>query len=157
MYKIQSLGNNYGMKNIVIVCLGTTKIVGDSLAPRVGQRLREQNVPVFVYGTQEKQINSLNYKEYYSFIERQHCNDIIIVVDATLGQPDMVGKIVLSKLGIKPGGAFEDKRNRIGDIGIMAIVGSSQGDRLANLNSVSEQTLQLLEKKTIELIQAIAV
>ncbi|MDE7349057.1 MAG: spore protease YyaC, partial [Clostridia bacterium] len=38
------------MKNLVFLCIGTTKIIGDSIGPKVGDRLKENGVNAYVYG-----------------------------------------------------------------------------------------------------------
>ena len=49
-------------ENVVVVCIGSEKIAGDSLAPLVGDELRERYaVKNFVYGTTDESINGRNY------------------------------------------------------------------------------------------------
>ena len=140
------------MKNLAIICLGTTKIKGDSVGPLIGQKLKNINAPFYIYGTQNRQINALNYRDYFAFIEKQHQNDLIIVVDATLGEKNKIGQIVLCENGIKPGGAFDESRSRIGDIGIMAVVGDSEGERLENLKNVQDSMIEFMVKNISELL-----
>ena len=40
--------------------MGTTKIIGDSVGPKVGDRLRENNIEAFVYGNSQRQVTAIN-------------------------------------------------------------------------------------------------
>lgn len=124
-------------RDVVIVCFGTNAISGDALGPAVGTLLtKKYNVPAFVYGTDEAQINGKNMQEWMSFIKSVHENSLLIAVDASLGSKDKVGQIVLRDDGVCPSGVT-GKSRRFGDVGILGIVAQKQGDPLMQLMSVS--------------------
>lgn len=140
------------MKKLVFVCIGTTRVVGDSVGPRVGDMLKTRRVRAYVYGTTAHQITALNVQEYAQMIAKRHSNDIVVVVDSTLGRMEDIGTIKLTDQGILPGGAFSSKRKRIGDIGVMAIVGDSQSDRMLELKTRDEDFVQEMAKKTFKVL-----
>ena len=85
-----------GEREIVIVCFGTNAISGDALGPMVGTLLTQKyDVPAFVYGTDEAQINGKNMQEWLAFIKSVHQNALFVAVDASLGSKDKVGQIVV--------------------------------------------------------------
>ena len=126
-----------GDREIVVVCFGTNAISGDSLGPSVGTLLTTKyNVPAFVYGTDEAQINGKNMKEWMSFVKSAHENALLVAVDASLGNKDKVGQIVLRDDGVCPSGVT-GKSERFGDVGILGIVAQKHGDALMQLMTVS--------------------
>lgn len=135
------------MQNTVFLCVGTTKIIGDCVGPWAGDILRNRGVGAYVYGTPERPVTSLNIGEYVRMLEKNHKDDLVIVIDATLGATRDVGKIKLNPNGIKPGGAFHSERGRIGDIGIMAIVGEASGDRLLELKTRDRNFVRAMAQK----------
>ncbi len=46
------------MKNLVFLCIGTTKIIGDSVGPKVGDKLKDLNVNAYVYGNTARQVTA---------------------------------------------------------------------------------------------------
>lgn len=126
-----------GDREIVVVCFGTNAISGDSLGPSVGTLLtKKYDVSAFVYGTDEAQINGKNMREWLEFIKSVHQNALFVAVDASLGNKDKVGQIVLRDDGVCPSGVT-GKSERFGDIGVLGIVARNQGDPLMQLLTVS--------------------
>lgn len=147
-----NIGNNCSMKKIVIACIGTTKIIGDSVGPIVGELLKLRNVQACVYGSICQQINAININNYGQKIKNYHPDSLVIAVDSALGNISSIGKIKIVDGGIKPGGAFSDEHDKIGDIGILAVVGQSQGDRLLELKSRSFSFIFEMAIKIVECI-----
>lgn len=139
-------------QDVVIVCFGTCSISGDSLGPKIGTLLREKhNLPAFVYGTQEDQINGKNMKEWLSFITAAHKDALFISVDASLGSEDKVGQIIIRDDGVCPSGVT-GKKERFGDIGILGVVAQKQGDAIIQLLSVSPLYIDILADKICNLL-----
>lgn len=126
-----------GDREVVVVCFGTNAISGDSLGPSVGTLLtKKYDVSTFVYGTDEAQINGKNMREWLAFIKSVHQNALFVAVDASLGNKDKVGQIVLRNDGVCPSGVT-GKSERFGDIGVLGIVARNYGDHLVQLMIVS--------------------
>lgn len=138
------------MKNLVFLCIGTTKIIGDSIGPKVGDRLKDRNVNAYVYGNTLRQVTAINVDDYARMIKQRHSDDIVIVIDSALGKLDDVGSVKVTKNGIKPGGAFNKGKERIGDIGILAVVGDADSDRMTELKTRDEKFIDNLVDKVIE-------
>ncbi len=137
------------MENLVFLCLGTTKICGDSIGPKVGDRLKQLNIGAYVYGDTRRQVTSINVEDYIAMLKKRHAKDRIIAVDSALGKIEDIGKIKITSSGVKPGGAFNKSRERVGDMGILAVVGNSEGDRLDELKKSREDLIDELVEKVV--------
>lgn len=146
-----------GDRDIVIVCFGTTAISGDALGPMVGSLLtRKYNIPAFVYGTEENNVNGKNMSKWLDFIKAAHKDALFVAVDASLGKQDKIGQIVIRADGVCPSGVT-GKSARFGDVGILGIVARNQGDALMQLMCVSPlEVSKLADKISILLNQAVS-
>lgn len=109
----------------VVVCIGTDKVVCDSLGPIVGTMLNDKmQRPLYIYGLQCRCLTALNIADSYSRIKELHPNSTILAVDAGVGDSSQIGKVQLSNHGILPGLATNRQLPCIGDIGIVGIVDS---------------------------------
>ena len=125
-------------KQIVFLCVGSSKLTGDSLAPKIGDKLIESNLPCYVYGTTSNNVNRKNLDSYLDFINKVHQNCILITIDAGLSKTIPIGSVKVSKGGITPGGAICKKSKKIGDIGILGVVNYYDNDIIKALNMVNE-------------------
>ena len=66
---------------IVIMCVGTDKVLFDCFGALVGSLLKNTNINAYVYGQVGKSINSKNIKSVYDIIKVLHPDSYIIVVD----------------------------------------------------------------------------
>lgn len=115
----------------VFLCVGSDKFVCDSLAPIVAEMLKsEYNVPCYVYGGLEYNINAHNLIEAVSYIEAVHPKEYIVLIDATLR--DNVGKVVIEE-GCLAGFGKTIPIRKIGRTSILGVVGRKGMD--FNLNS----------------------
>lgn len=142
---------------IVVVCFGTTAIPGDSLGPQVGSLLTQKyKLPAFVYGTEGQTVNGKNMKRWIDFIKSAHADAVFIAVDASLGQRDKVGQIVIRSDGVCPA-AIKGRRARFGDVGVLAVVAENAGDPLMQLMAVSPlYVAKLADKISFMLAKALS-
>jgi len=145
------------MKNLVFLCIGTTKIIGDSIGPKVGDRLREKGVNAYVYGNTQRQVTAINVDDYAKMISQRHKDDIVVVIDSALGKLKDIGAIKVTRNGIKPGGAFDKNKERVGDIGILAVVGDADGNRMQELKDRDETFVGHLVDKVVEFVGGLLV
>ena len=127
------------MEEILILCIGDSKLIGDSLGPLIGSFLERNKSDignnVKVLGTLEKPIGyndlieiakHINYnKEYYT---------TIITIDSALGSNQNTGK----KL--------------IGDISIRGIVGKNYDDIKQNIQELENVSTNLVENMACKII-----
>lgn len=136
---------------MVIVCIGTPNISGDSVAPIAGEILIDMNVDAYVYGTTSRPITGLNYREYYKHIKAIHADDTIIAIDSALGEKSSAGTVRIVKGGVKPGGALNKTNPKIGLYGILAQVGDISGDAIAELMQTPFDLIDSLAKKCADI------
>ena len=140
------------MKNLVFLCIGTTKIIGDSVGPKVGDILKKQGIDAYVYGDTNRQVTAINVDDYAKMIKGRHKEDIVVVIDSALGKSKDIGSIKVTRNGIKPGGAFDKNKERVGDIGILAVVGDADADRMQELKDRDESFISQLVDKVVAFV-----
>lgn len=137
---------------MVIACIGTPSVSGDSVAPIVGDILISLGVDAYIYGTTNRPITAINYNDYANAIKVRHADELIIAVDSALGLKKDIGCIKIVRGGVNPGGALKKNLTKIGEIGILAQVGDSKGDALFELMNVPYSHVYSLAKKCVTII-----
>ena len=112
--------------NLIIVCIGTDKCIGDCLGPLVGTILKEDNFPLPVYGTLSEPIHALNIDERLNEIKKLHPNAHIIGIDACLGNEEDIGDIRVRNHAISPGKGVGKELPEVGETSIIGIVDTSE-------------------------------
>lgn len=107
---------------IVIVCIGTDRNVGDSLAPIVGSRLKN-NSHYTIHGTIDDPVHALNVGQIGGYLKINYPNALVIAVDAGLGEVESIGEVRVRCKPVLPGKGVGKKLPPIGDISIVGIVG----------------------------------
>ncbi len=107
----------------VVVCIGTDKVVCDSLGPMVGSMLNgNMDRPLYIYGLQCQCLTALNIADSFTAIRTLHPHGTILAIDAGVGDNNQIGTLQLSDHGILPGLATNRQLPCIGDIGIVGVV-----------------------------------
>lgn len=110
-------------QELVILCIGSDRITGDSLGPLVGHSLSKLSLPnTSVYGTLSRPVHALNLKETIKTLKEQHPDSLIIAIDASLGTKKHLGFLTISQNALNPGLGVRKKLPPIGDISITGIV-----------------------------------
>lgn len=120
---IQAIKEN---KEIVILCIGTDRSTGDSLGPIVGDKLKflvRDNI--YIYGNLENPVHAKNIAEINDFILKKHSNPYIIAIDASLGDLQDVGKVIIESKPLTPGLALNKKLPSVGNLSITGVVNIS--------------------------------
>lgn len=107
----------------VILCIGTDRIIGDSLGPLVGSILEKKSAGTFpVYGTLHHPAHALNLWTINTEIKKKHPNSPVIAVDASLGSLKHIGSVFVRPGSIAPGSGVQKNLPPSGDIAITGIV-----------------------------------
>lgn len=117
---------NEDCKEIVIACIGTDRLIGDSLGPLVGSLLKEIGIESFnvrVEGTLENPLHAMNLPERMQKVPK---NAFVIAVDACLGKETSIGTIAVREKAIKPGAGVGKDLGKVGDISIIGTVSSKE-------------------------------
>lgn len=113
-------------KEIVILCIGTDRVTGDSLGPIIGYKLSRYSLGIFkhikVYGTLESPVHAKNLQETIDKINDKHKNPLIIAIDASLGNMNYIGYLTIGEGTVKPGAGVNKNLPEVGDMFITGIV-----------------------------------
>lgn len=132
-------------RELVLLCIGTDRITGDSLGPIIGHNLLKRRVsgrPV-IYGTLESPVHAKNLAHTMEEIYSRHTEPLVVAVDASLGRPQSVGFVTIGVGALSPGTGVRNSLPEVGDIYVTGIVNSS-GD--ANLVTLQNTRLALVIK-----------
>lgn len=136
------------MENYVFVCIGSNKIIYDSLGPRVGDKLEQnfnKNENIEIFGTMKNPVhfkNALLFLENYKFYK----DKTIILIDSCLGKKENVGSIYISCGGIEIGKAFGKSIYFPGHINIKAIIANNYYIPKWNVNQMDTLAIKVYNK-----------
>lgn len=151
------------MKNILFVCIGNGKIIGDSLGPLIGtvleknKRLIQNNVNIDVIGTFENPILYYNVEEFIKNIDSQDYSEIVII-DSALGSKENIGKVMITPTEILIGVGVNRGRMVKGDIILKGVVGINYNNisrNLIELESVEAKQVEKIADKMLDIIYSI--
>ncbi len=108
--------------DIVFLCIGSDRYVGDSLGPLVGTMLKENQIPLRVYGTLEEPVHAFNLMGIVKEINKKFKKPLIISIDASIGANHQVGDVIFREGPLTPGKALEKMLPEVGDYHFVGIV-----------------------------------
>lgn len=121
LHCMQSFSSSF--EELVILCIGSDRLTGDSLGPLVGSRLHPEILShTSIYGTLNNPVHALNLKKTIQMLSSKHPHSLIIAVDASVGSKEHQGYITLEKGALTPGLGVQKKLPPVGDICITGIV-----------------------------------
>ena len=139
--RILRIGTEYS--NLIFLCIGTNKVVGDSIGPIVGNSLKcMENDFVQIYGTIENTLNFRNAKEIIERLQVDSMNPFFVTIDAALSESNNKGDIVLSEGYIKIGKALQKSICFYSNVNIKCVVGKSYKEKERNLTELRKVSLQ---------------
>ncbi len=142
--KLKLKSNN---KKIVFVCIGTNKIIGDSLGALIGSNLNKlliNNKEIDVIGNFENPIHALNIEENIKYINNKYKDKCIVVIDSAISKKELVGKIFVTEGKIKLNKGKNKEKLELGDISIKYSVCEDLEDTDRNLQSLKHIPIQLI-------------
>ena len=151
------------LKNILFVCIGNGKIIGDSLGPLIGtvleknKRLIQNNVKIDVIGTFENPILYYNVEEFIKNIDSQDYSEIVII-DYALGSKENIGKVMITPAEILIGVGVNRGRMVKGDIILKGVVGINYNNisrNLIELESIEAKQVENIAGKMLDIIYSI--
>ncbi len=131
----------------VILCIGTDRIVGDSLGPLVGTYLTKMaGEQLCIYGTLHRTVHAQNLHATMQEIKKKHPGHTILAIDASLGLREQIGSVLIRSGSIYPGAGVRKNLPASGDIAITGITNADcaqpylalQTARLATIVSMAE-------------------
>ena len=113
-------------QELIILCIGTDKVTGDSLGPLIGHKLSLYKMKsLSIYGTLDSPVHALNLSDTIDTIKNSHKDPFIIAVDASLGLRNHIGFVSIEKGPLTPGLGVKKALSPIGDISVTGIVNIS--------------------------------
>lgn len=110
-------------KKLVVLCVGTSKLLLDAYGPLVGSMLKnDYKLPIYVYGDLVNNITAQNLECYVNMLKKYHKDAHILVVDSALGSDGEIGVIKTYNHGCVPRSAIEQRFGVVGDSSILAVV-----------------------------------
>ena len=107
----------------VFVCIGSDRVVSDMIGPLIAEfMVSKYSIPAYVYGRLKNPIVSSNLRSAFEYIEKNHKNSQIIVIDASVGKLSDIGKVKLNNFGCIPAGVFASNNKVYGDVSILPVV-----------------------------------
>ncbi|ETP67307.1 hypothetical protein G159_19360 [Planococcus glaciei CHR43] len=140
-------------REVVFLCIGSDRYIGDSLGPLIGSMMQENGISHTVYGTLEEPVHAFNLKAALKDIYRQNRNPLVISIDASLGTKEQVGNVLFNEGPLVPGKALEKMLPEVGDYHFQGIV--NYLDPLPSsqfLNDTRLHTVMKLAKLITEII-----
>lgn len=133
--EIKTYYKSIGKSEIVICNIGTSKCLGDSVAPIVGSMLKKRKLDIRIYGNLDDQITALNVDDYAHYIKR-YSDALIIAIDSSISEELDVGTVKLRSKPVVAGLGMRDIGTSIGDISIVAITSKDRQDLLSRKTDV---------------------
>lgn len=116
-------------RGVTLVCIGTDRVIGDSLAPFVGHLLKDADLQyINVIGNLEDTVNGINIPERIEEIKASSEGRVLIGLDASVGELECLGTARIIDGPLKPGrGMGKVELEKIGDVSILGIVAEYKG------------------------------
>lgn len=136
--------------DIVILCVGTDKLIGDLVGPIAGQKLKrlfKDFEKITVYGDINETVNITNLNEIISEIIANYDQPFIITIDSALGPKDKVETVWVSTGTLNPGSALKKQESCRSNVNFKAVVGENLQNTILNfnvLNSIERNVVQRL-------------
>jgi putative sporulation protein YyaC len=140
-------------KDILFLCIGTDRCIGDALGPIVGSTLKKKGFRN-VLGTIYQPVHAENIYEAIEIIGKEYKDKTIIAVDSSLAfNPNNVGKIRVRNLALSPGAGVGRYLPKVGDISITGNVGimaegleglTSQSIRLSYVCTLANEIVDII-------------
>lgn len=104
------------------------------------------NVPHFVYGTVNRPVTAKNMDGYLALVAGAHKGALVLAVDASLGDEKGLWRFTFRSDGVCPA-AVGGRKKRVGDVGILGVVGARDKDHMSELLTASALKVRVLADK----------
>ncbi len=139
---------------IVFLCIGTNKVIGDMIGPMVGERLERETKQmqkylqkeIAIYGNMEHTLNLKNANQVLSFLPYRYEKPFLITIDTALGKKEYIEKVFINSGEIEIGNALSNGIKYQSHINIKGVVGTYHHQIEENINTLKNTEIQLIEK-----------
>lgn len=137
--------------DIVFVCIGTDRSMGDALGPLVGTLLREAGYGQ-VIGTLDNPCDASNLRQRLNEIPH---GKIAIAIDACLGLPTSVGLFQVANHSLEPGKSVGKTLPPVGRFSVAAIVNADGPKQYSILQNTSLYRVLTMARDITAAVQAV--
>ena len=147
-----------GFSNIIFLCIGTDKIIGDAFGPIVGQKLKNvmgnlKNVKII--GDLETPIIYQDIEKIEREVYKSYEKPYIICIDAALSKTITNGQIILEKNSMRIGSVLGKKEKEIGNLSIKGVVAQKGKNYKENFIALTKVPIKRLNMMTNEVVSGI--
>ena len=141
----------------IILCIGTSKCIGDSLGPIVGEYLYNniKKSNVYVLGNLKNNITYQNIDVILNRINNTIKNPYMILIDSALSNKNYIGEIVVNKNKMIVGSALNKSEYKYGNLSIKGIVGENKYSYEENYNELNNVSVDLVKNISKNIINEI--
>lgn len=141
--------------HVILLCIGTNKLIGDCIGPMVGQMLKQETrkKDIIIYGNMMETVNFKNAKQTIEYILKKYERPFLITVDSALGTEETIKQIIVSKGIIKIGKSLGRSICYYSHINIKGIVGENKNtiqDNIETLRMVKPELVMELSNKMVQ-------
>ena len=115
------------MEECVFVCIGTNKLLEDSLGPRIGERLKnnfKNHNKVKIFGTMN---NPVHFKNAHILCDKlKGENTRTILIDSAFGKQEHIGNSFINLGGLIIGKAYGKSFYFPADLNIKTVIGTEE-------------------------------
>lgn len=112
-------------QELIFLCIGTDKVMGDCLGPILGYRLKKTGCKESIYGDLDFPVHAQNINTVVKDIKKKHPRAFVVAIDASLGLKSHIGFITLGTGSLYPGAGVGKELPKVGNVYITGIVNSS--------------------------------
>ena len=147
--------------DIIFLCVGSNKIIGDSVGPLVGQMLNntlkeEKNEKkIKVYGNMKDTLNYKNASKVLEEILNQYEKPFMITIDSALGNEKMIERIVVNAGTIQIGNSLGPGIRYDSHINIKGVVGKYKNSPNENLKTLMSVDQEAVKRMSIQIVYGI--
>lgn len=155
---IQNLKSKLDLKKeTIFLCIGTDRVIGDSIGPITGSLLKNRFCDMRVYGDLNHNLTFDNIETKINEINLKFKNPYIVAIDAALSNEQNIGKIFVDENGINIGEGLDKNQNRVGDIGVKVVVGKDYNDSDLNFKTLQNISLGKIIKLSKKISDGISI
>lgn len=112
-----------GKRELVLLCVGTDRSIGDALGPLIGSLLTDKADRGYdVVGTLDEPVHATNLTDTLRWMQEFYQNPLVVAVDASLGRSESIGMFTVGQGSLRPGAGVHKALPPVGDVFVTGVV-----------------------------------
>ena len=152
---------NYSLKeannfsDVIFLCIGSNKIIGDAFGPIVGHKLKQIPNNLNIIGDLENCVIYKDIEKIEKQIHEKYVNPYIICIDAALSKTIQKGKIVVEKSSMQIGNVLGKKEKNIGNLSIKGIVAKKRDNYKENFIALAGTSFSMINSMAERVVEGV--